>query len=246
MNILSGERIVGATNAGTYVIEYTVSAEGYQTVTGTVELVIDKAQNKLTIKEGSNEISSLILTYPEKAQLSYEVEIVDHSGATPAISLGGDYDFFGFNPARNEDDKGKTGTFEIVTDIIQPKSQTQYVKFVVKGTPNIEDAVAYVQIRTKLAAMTVDAKDVITTYDGNPHTFDISVKNSNKESIMDKNLSIEYSYVDETGQTVNSNEKPSFTNAGTYTVSYVITRKGYETYRGSVTVKINPRTLEKE
>ena len=87
------------------------------------------------------------------------------------------------------------------------------MKFVVKGTPNIEDAVAYVQIRTKLAAMTVDAKDVITTYDGNPHTFDISVKNSNKESIMDKNLSIEYSYVDETGQTVNSNEKPSFTNA---------------------------------
>lgn len=237
-NEVSGDNVVKAINAGTYTIEYKVSAEGYNTATGSVTLKIDKAKNSLKIKRNGTEISSLLLEYPEFANLTYETDIFDEN--TKPIELEGTYDFFNMTNIVNNNN---TGSFVITSVVDNPVSKTQYVKFKVAGTNNIEEASQYLQIRVKLATMKVTANDVNVAYDGKPHTFDIDVRRANGNSVIN-DYSIKYSYLNEEGQQVNDSKKPSFTKAGSYTISYEISKLGYETYRGSVNITINTRTLE--
>ena len=91
----------------------------------------------------------------------------------------------------------------------------------------------------KTVTLTVDngtilytATDYSTTYDGQPHSISVSVTNP-------EGAAVTYS----TDGTTYGSDNPSFSNEGTYTVYYRITKDNYTTVEGSKTVTINKKPV---
>ena len=91
----------------------------------------------------------------------------------------------------------------------------------------------------KTVTLTVDngtilytATDYSTTYDGQPHSISVSVTNPEGAAVTYSTDGITY-----------GSDNPSFSNEGTYTVYYRITKDNYTTVEGSKTVTINKRPV---
>lgn len=94
----------------------------------------------------------------------------------------------------------------------------------------------------KTVTLTVDngtilytATDYSTTYDGQPHSISVSVTNPEGAAVTYSTDGITY-----------GSDNPSFSNEGTYTVYYRITKDNYTTVEGSKTVTINKNTSDNE
>ena len=91
----------------------------------------------------------------------------------------------------------------------------------------------------KTVTLTVDngtilytATDYSTTYDGQPHSISVSVTNPEGAVVTYSTDGITY-----------GSDNPSFSNEGTYTVYYRITKDNYTTVEGSKTVTINKKPV---
>ena len=91
----------------------------------------------------------------------------------------------------------------------------------------------------KTVTLTVDngtilytATDYSTTYDGQPYSISVSVTNPEGAAVTYSTDGITY-----------GSDNPSFSNEGTYTVYYRITKDNYTTVEGSKTVTINKSLL---
>lgn len=91
----------------------------------------------------------------------------------------------------------------------------------------------------KTVTLTVDngtilytATDYSTTYDGQPHSISLSVTNPEGAAVTYSTDGITY-----------GSDNPSFSNEGTYTVYYRITKDNYTTVEGSKTVTINKKPV---
>ena len=91
----------------------------------------------------------------------------------------------------------------------------------------------------KTVTLTVDngtilytATDYSTTYDGQPHSISVSVTNPEGAAVTYSTDGITY-----------GSDNPSFSNEGTYTVYYRITKDNYTTIEGSKTVTINKKPV---
>ena len=91
----------------------------------------------------------------------------------------------------------------------------------------------------KTVTLTVDngtilytATDSSTTYDGQPHSISVSVTNPEGAAVTYSTDGITY-----------GSDNPSFSNEGTYTVYYRITKDNYTTVEGSKTVTINKKPV---
>ena len=91
----------------------------------------------------------------------------------------------------------------------------------------------------KTVTLTVDngtilytATDYSTTYDGQPHSISVSVTNPEGAAVTYSTNGITY-----------GSDNPSFSNEGTYTVYYRITKDNYTTVEGSKTVTINKKPV---
>lgn len=91
----------------------------------------------------------------------------------------------------------------------------------------------------KIVTLTVDngtilytATDYSTTYDGQPHSISVSVTNPEGAAVTYSTDGITY-----------GSDNPSFSNEGTYTVYYRITKDNYTTVEGSKTVTINKKPV---
>ena len=91
----------------------------------------------------------------------------------------------------------------------------------------------------KTVTLTVDngtilytATDYSTTYDGQPHSISVSVTNPEGVAVTYSTDGITY-----------GSDNPSFSNEGTYTVYYRITKDNYTTVEGSKTVTINKKPV---
>ena len=91
----------------------------------------------------------------------------------------------------------------------------------------------------KTVTLTVDngtilytATDYSTTYDGQPHSISVSVTNPEGAAVTYSTDGITY-----------GSDNPSFSNEGTYTVYYRISKDNYTTVEGSKTVTINKKPV---
>ena len=91
----------------------------------------------------------------------------------------------------------------------------------------------------KTVTLTVDngtilytATDYSITYDGQPHSISVSVTNPEGAAVTYSTDGITY-----------GSDNPSFSNEGTYTVYYRITKDNYTTVEGSKTVTINKKPV---
>ena len=113
----------------------------------------------------------------------------------------------------------------------EAKEYTVYYKVV--GNTNYEDvAAASIKVTISEAApekMTVSATGFEGAYDKEAHSITVTV--TSPEGAVVKYGTTEGTY--------DLTENPTYTEAGTYTVYYQVTKDGYETTTGSATVKIN-------
>ena len=91
----------------------------------------------------------------------------------------------------------------------------------------------------KTVTLTVDngtilytATDYSTTYDGQPHSISVSVANPEGTAVTYSTDGVTY-----------GSDNPSFSNEGTHTVYYRITKDNYTTIEGSKTVTINKKPV---
>ena len=91
----------------------------------------------------------------------------------------------------------------------------------------------------KTVTLTVDngtilytATDYSTTYDGQPHSISVSVTNPEGAAVTYSTDGVTY-----------GSDNPSFSNEGTHTVYYRITKDNYTTIEGSKTVTINKKPV---
>ena len=87
-------------------------------------------------------------------------------------------------------------------------------------------------IQIDYASVVVNTTDVKSRYNGKPHTGDIEIQ---------KPASYELTF-SEDGETY-SEDQPSYTNVGNYTVYYQIISHGYKTYKNSFDVVITPANI---
>ena len=117
----------------------------------------------------------------------------------------------------------------------EAKKYTVYYKVV--GGTNYEDVTAAsIEVtisETALEKMTVSAEGFEGTYDKESHSINVTVTTPAEGAVVKYGT---------TEGVYDHTENPAYTEAGTYTVYYQVTKDGYETTTGSATVKINKAT----
>ena len=183
------------TNVGTYTVYYQVKKDGYNTVTGSAQIVINKATMTASA-EGYNgtydgQAHSINVTAPSGATVKYGTSAGNCTQTSLAYTDAGTYTIF----------------YEVTKDNYTP----------VTGSADVKIA---------KATMTVTATGYTGTYDGSAHGIIVNaptgaiVKYGTSASSYDKTSS------------------PTYTNAGTNTVYYQVTKDNYTTVTGSADVKI--------
>lgn len=86
-----------------------------------------------------------------------------------------------------------------------------------------------------------EAGDYNGVYDGQAHSINLSVNDLDANEAT--NPTVHYGYYNYNEYVDCGNEKPVFTDVGTYTVKYMITESGYATVAGTQTVTIAPRNI---
>lgn len=231
-NVISDD-IQTFTSEGSYTINYSISAEGYNTKTGSIKVTINKASNTLEIYKDGIPVSTLVLNYPDSVTLNYKVSYVTgnltSSSTITTIS------------SVQADANTKIGTITI-----SPKANTvsksEEVKITIPASANIASASQTILVKINLSALDAVISNNVHTYDGQAHSFDMSIKNSSGTAVTGSTIT--YSYIGADGKTTTSTTKPSFKEVGTHTISYTIKKSGYEDLSGTATVIINPVEIQ--
>lgn len=108
------------------------------------------------------------------------------------------------------------------------------VSYTVSAGSNYNEATGSYTFTIKDGTIEASGEDYTGTYDGNPHS--ITVKVTKPEGTT---ISYRTSENGSTDASAWSTEKPTFTNAGTYTVYWKVTKTGYTTVTGHDTVQID-------
>ena len=194
------------TNVGTYTVYYEVTRVGYKTVTGSKDVVINKAAGEVTLSETSGTI-----TYPT----AKEVTVTKNQG-------GGALSCTSSN--NNIATCSVSGTVVTITPGTTAGSAT--ITVTSAGTSNYNTASASYSATVASGTLSVTANGYTGTYDGNAHGI----------SVSSSGATIRYGTA---SGTYDKTSSPTYTNAGTYTVYYQVTKTGYTTITGSKTVTIN-------
>ena len=112
------------------------------------------------------------------------------------------------------------------------------VSYTVSAGSNYNEATGSYTFTIKDGTIEASGEDYTGTYDGNPHS--ITVKVTKPEGTT---ISYRTSENGSTDASVWSTEKPTFTNAGTYTVYWKVEKTGYTTVTGSNTVQIGKANI---
>ena len=111
---------------------------------------------------------------------------------------------------------------------------TYTVSYTVSAGSNYNDATGSYTFTIKDGTIEASSTGYHGTYDGNSHSITVNVSKP-------KDTTIEYSTTSAEGPW--STENPTFTNAGTYTVYWQVTKTGYTTATGFNTVNIAKATI---
>ena len=205
--------IPSATNAGTYTVYYKVVGDSKHNdiAESSIDVLIEKANGKVTLSATSGSI-----TYPNSTTFAVTGNT---GGGTLSVSTSSS----GI----------ATATISSTTVAVKSNTSAGTAKITVTSaeTTNYKSASAIYTATVSqgtLASNTVTAQAYTGTYDGNAHG--ITVTTSNGGTITYCN----------TQNGTYSTAKPTYTNAGTYTTYYRVTKAGYSnTIAGSKTVTIN-------
>ena len=202
------------TNVGKYTIYYQVSATGFNTKTGSILIEIAKAKDTLVLNK-----TDVSLTMPT-AQTVTVTENKSESGTTCSVTEGSTV---------------VSATVNNKTITLTPKtSGTAKVTCTTKANTNYDAASSIIYVTVKNGTIKATGTDTTVTYDGNKHTIGLTVDPSDAK--------VTYSW-EENGSVKTSNTKPEFINAGSYLISYSITKDYYDAYYGTNKLVINAKTL---
>ena len=196
------------TNAGTYTVYYQVTKAGYTTVTGSEQVVINKAANTVILSQTTG-----ALTYPATSSFTVTstsrgtFTAVPENSSIATATVGGTTVYVA------------SGTTAGTTKINVTVAETDNY---LAGT-----ATYTVTVSAGNLASTITANGKTVTYDGNAHGITVS-------TTLD-GATVKYG---ETEGNCTLNSSPTYTNAGTYTVYYQVSKAGYTTFTGSETVVI--------
>ena len=202
------------TNVGKYTIYYQVSATGFNTKTGSILIEIAKAKDTLVLNK-----TDVSLTMPT-AQTVTVTENKSESGTTCSVTEGSTV---------------VSATVNNKTITLTPKtSGTAKVTCTTKANTNYDAASSIIYVTVKNGTIKATGTDTTVTYDGNKHTIGLTVDPSDAK--------VTYSW-EENGSVKTSSTKPEFINAGSYLISYSITKDYYDAYYGTNKLVINAKAL---
>lgn len=121
---------------------------------------------------------------------------------------------------------------------------TEIINVSVAETDNYTAASTTITVSVENGTITATSSEVKVTYDGNPHTIEVTAHRDGNFKYNDKKT---ITYADSTNGRENlwySYKKPSFTKAGNYEVSYKVTCPGYKDVIGYTKVIIEPKELK--
>lgn len=196
------------TDAGTYVVNYTVTRANYTDKTGSYTFIIDKA-----------DIDSSRYSITAKANVNYDGAA--HVSATATIPEGMTVTYTCNGQTYNE-----------VPSFTEIGEYT--VSYTVSAGSNYNDATGSYTFTIKDGTIEASSTGYHDTYDGNPHSIIVNVTKPEGTTTYYRT-----SEDKSTDAGVWSTEKPTFTNAGTYTVYWKVEKTGYTTVTGHDTVQID-------
>lgn len=191
------------TDANTYTLYYQVTAPGYAPKTGSYTLTIEPADIKASLT-GYNG------PYDGSAHTVVAEVTKPADGYTVTYSDSEDGTYTSDVPSRT--DVGTT---------------TVWVKIDAGSNYNVWKGSAAITVTEAEITFVIEPVTGVT-YDGQPHV------SATLNSVVPADAAVTYSYTDDNGSEVtDATAIPSFTNAGTHTVSYTVTRANYGTKTGS-------------
>ncbi|MBO5142888.1 MAG: hypothetical protein J6C46_07860, partial [Clostridia bacterium] len=208
---LSGTTISGTpTKAGTYVFTIKATDSGSgATATANMTIVINKIAGKVELDATSGSI-----TYPTEG--SFNVKTNTSGGDLSVSTSNGAVATASISGTKVTITPGTTAGTATITVTSAP-------------TTNYNQATATYSVTVKNGTMTVTATGYSGTYNGSAHGISVSVTNVTEASIT---------YCATQNGTYSSTN-PTYTNAGTYTTWYKVTKAGYTTVTGSKTISIS-------
>ena len=175
-----------------------------------------EATAMLTVNKAANNV-----TAPTITGLTY--------GGTPNPS--GSTADSGSTDITYEYSKEENGTYQTAPSF---SAGTWYVRARAAATDNYNEGVSEpTSFEIAAASMTVIAAGYTGTYDGGPHSISVTVEPSDAGIAYRESADGEYTLTD----------NPQYTNAGTYTVYYQVTKQNYTPVTGSQTVSIGKKSL---
>ena len=203
-------------NAGTYYMYAVIGATSNYNgaTTNAVQFIIDKADGSVTLDSTSGSI-----TYP--GTVSFNV-----TGNTSGGTLSVSSNKTGVATA------SISGTKVTVTAGTTAGSAT--ITVTSAETDNYNSASASYTITVSNGTISVSASGWSGTYDGNAHSITLSVSSPS-------GTTIKYRTASSGDYTLTTN--PTYTNVGTYTVYYQVSKAGYTTVTGSKQVVIEAKEL---
>ena len=206
------------TDAKEYTFKYKVSKAGWTTVEGTLKTVIVKEKGNVDLNAASIE-----LLLPKSKEMGFK---------NPTGSLS-------FEVANNDIVKVKQENSKVVFTPL--KEGNTVVTVNVAESTNYKNTSVNVYVTVRLGELAIEAPDGNkVTYDGNSHNvfnnFVVYEKNDTSKTPLN-GVNISYNY---DGKTLNN---PSFTDAGSYLVSYSVSKDGYESVYGTGQLTITPKSI---
>ena len=201
-------------NVGTYTVYYQVTATGFDTVTGSANVVIGKAD-----------------FVNASVTLTGDAPIYDGNAHTPTVTAtaetvdGCDYAF--------SYSTSQSGTYGEMPSFTEAGEYTVYWKAVAANHNDATGSFTFIICRVYTTQPSVTLTSEPFTYDGTAKTPTVSTAGETGDLTP---ITFTYS-TSETG--TYSTSLPSFTNAGEHTVYWKAEADGYETVTGSFTVTIS-------
>lgn len=210
-----------AQDAGSYRVSWTAKLTGYSDVSGWVDVVIDKANPstgfsssnvQTTYKEGKVFDSTQFTTLNYAADYDGTISYLSNHTLVAMVN-NNDLTNISINST------GSAGISASFSETENYKAQT------VSFTLEVIDSATAIQY---------SADDYVATYDGQPHSADITVTAPSAHTIR---------YSNNGGNSYDLTESPTITNVGELTIHYQISSPGYATVTGTQTVKVEPETI---
>ncbi len=215
---VGGEVVTEIKNAGEYTVEVTVSAEGYDDYTSSVNVQITQKQVSVSIDRKKD--------FKENEPWSNSVWDSYAKGLVSGDQLQGTLKTNGYQNKVYEAIDGSLGS-----DFVWEGGNYKIMSGETDVTANY---VLTYDLRINIGKyIEVSGNDSITvSYNGKPYSAAITV-------VSPENATVTY----KVGDGEETSVAPSFTEVGTYTVSYTVTAEGYFDESGKFTITIEKATL---